>query len=505
MSGDVLLRARHGRAGRRPAGARVRALLGELFPQAPGNVPRERSQRMLSVGVQAAAVCVAAVALLARVSGIPAWNSIYAEDYGIYLVQALQHPWHVFIPYAGYLQLIPRLIAQVAAMVPLTAAAAVFAVAGAFIAAGCALFSYHASAGFIRSRGLRAVLAAALILLPIAPLEVAGDTVNSPWYMLAALFWAVLWRPRTRAGMAVAAVVAFAASSADPLAIVYVPLLIMRAVALPRIREHAVTAGWLAGLAVQVPAIRQSYVQHRQRVRKLASLRKSVAYYFHTVVLRALGWHLSWHLVSLAGQNGATLIVGTFLAVVLGWAMITQGRQVRLFAVTAVVFGFVYTLACAVINGYVVYETPLLGPVAFEPGSRYSLVPIVLLDAAAIVAVDAFLRRRGKAAPAADAPGQARSHVQPHHPEPHHPQHPQPQPHHPQPQAIFAVAALVGVLAIGWVTDYRYVTQRTTDGYWTPVATRYLDECQHSRTGKIRIPEWGKPPKVTVSCSNLHR
>jgi hypothetical protein len=32
-------------------------------------------------------------------------------------------------------------------------------------------------------------------------------------------------------------------------------------------------------------------------------------------------------------------------------------------------------------------------------------------------------------------------------------------------QRVFAVGALVGVLAIGWVTDYRYVTQRIANGH----------------------------------------
>jgi len=481
---EALLRLDHSHPQQRVRGERVRATLGELFPLPPEDMPAHPSGRALSVVLQAVAVCAGVVVLLSRIARVPAWDSIYAEDYGVFLVQAFQHPWRLLVPYNGYLQLVPRLIGQFASLLPLTAAAEVFALTGALIAVGCALVTYHASAGFIRSRGLRAVLGAALVLLPIAPLEIVGNGVNTPWYIMVALFWAVLWRPRTRVGMAVAATIAFTAVSSVPLAGLYAPLLIIRVFTLPRLREHAVTAGWLAGWALQVPVIVSTYASHTQRLGAPAPLGQAVAYYFHTVVLRALGWRLSWHLESFAGQTGATVIVGAFLAVVLGWAMITQGRQVRVFVVTAVLTGFVYTVVAAVITTYVVREAPLVSPVSFEPGSRYSVLPIVLLDAAAIIAVDAFIRggaatiRRGAAA------GSAAATV--------------------RPQAIVAVAALGCVLAVGWVTDFRYATQRTTDGWWRPVAVAMLNTCEHSRTGTISMRAWHQT-HVTVPCARLRR
>lgn len=472
---------------RPPAGGPVRAALSALFPLAPEADPPGApgpGRRALSVALQVAAVCAGTLVLLLRVAQIPAWNCVYAEDYGVYLVQALQHPWHIFTPYNGYYQLVPRLIGQAAALVPLTDAGVVFAAAGGAIAVGCALFTYHASAGHIRSRLLRAMLGAALVLLPVAPLEVVGNGVNSPWYLMAALFWAILWRPRSRAGMALAALVAFAAAASLPVAIVYVPLLAIRAVALPRLREHAVTAGWLAGLLVQVPAVLASYASHTQRLGSLATPGKILAYYLNTVVLRALGWHLSWRLESAVGVTGATLLIGGLLAVVLGWAAITQGRAVRVFVATAVISGFVYTVVAAAITSYVAGEsaylggvsTPNLGNFSFEPGSRYSIVPIFLLDAALIVAVDAFTRR-GALAVRLDTI---------------------------RPQAVYAVAALGLVLALGWVTDFRYVTQRTSNGPWRPIAESMLTRCDHSATGTITVPAWFNS-HVTLSCSNLRR
>lgn len=211
MLGEALQRSRDRRPERPPAFARLRAALDPLFPVTPDDEPPRTSRprrRVLSVAIQIAAVCVAAGLLLLRVTGVPAWNCVYAEDWGVFLIYAWQHPWHLFVPYNGYEQLVPRILGQFASMLPVQDVAAFYAVSGTLIAACCALFVYHASAGFIRLRLLRLTLAAALVLLPIAPLELVANGVNSSWYLMAAFFWAVLWRPRTRGGAAVAAILA---------------------------------------------------------------------------------------------------------------------------------------------------------------------------------------------------------------------------------------------------------------------------------------------------------
>ena len=441
--------------------------------------PEPRS-RALSVALQVLAVCAAAAVLLLRVAKVPAWNSAYAEDWGIFLVYSWQHPWHLFVPYNGYEQLVPRFLGQVASMVPVRDVAAFYAVSGALIAACCALFVYHASAGFIRFRLLRATLAAALVLLPIAPLELVANGVNTAWYLMAAFFWAALWRPRSRRGMAAAAILGFLTAASVPVVAVFLPLLAIRLAVLPRLRENAVSVGWLAGLAVQVPVIADSYVNHTQRLGgALAPPGQVLAYYFHTVVLRALGWRASWHLESIAGQNGATLIIGAFLLIVLGWAAITQGRQVRLFTAWAVLGGFVLMVASTAITSYLVKFPPVRSPVSFEGGSRYTVTPIMALTGAMIIAVDAFVRRGIANWASRVSPDTTRL------------------------RAACAAAALGLVLAVGWVSDFRYVTQRTTDGPWQPIAASMLTRCEHSGTGTITVYAWYDSHAV-VSCARLH-
>jgi hypothetical protein len=107
---------------------------------------------------------------------------------------------------------------------------------------------------------------------------------------------------------------------------------------------------------------------------------------------------------------------------------------------------------------YVVHQYPLFD---FEGGSRYSAMPIMAMTAAAAVAADRA------------------------------------------PRAFAAAAALAGVLAIGWVTDYRYVTERMAWGRWAPEAHHMLALCEHSPTGQITRWTWGGGT-IDLPCSRLH-
>ena len=467
---------------------RVRAALVVLFPETlergmpqpqtgHAGAARSAGRRAVYVAIQVAAVCIGTVVLLLRIAGIPAWDSVYAEDQGVWLFDALAHPWRLLVPVGGYEELVPRLVGQLVSYLPLADVAVPFALAGAGIAALCALFIYHAMDGWIRSPWLRALVGAALILLPLAPIEIADTTVGCPWYAMAALFFALLWRPRNWAGMTAAALVAFAAASSEILALVYLPLVLLRVVALPRWREHAVTAGWLAGLLVQVPVVLESYAQRTQRLGRSAKPVRALGFYFHNVALRAFGWRGSVRLVEIAGLNGATIIACALLAAVFGWALVTGSRRVRVFVAVALIMGFVQTVVAATVVPYVIVQHYFPN---FEGGSRYSTMPIMAMTAAAAVAVDAYLRRQAIGGGGDRIPLVRRS-----------------------PGAL-AAAALACVLALGWLSDYRYVTEHNWWGYWKPVAERMLTACQHSTTGEITTWTWSHRT-ITIPCSRLRR
>jgi hypothetical protein len=319
---------------------------------------------------------------------------------------------------------------------------------------------------------LRALLGLSGVLLPVAQLEIADNGVNAIWYLLVALFWAALWRPRTRAGAGVAAVVAFAAAASTSLGLLFAPLFAARAIVVPRrLREHAATAGWALGSLLQLAIILTSHLSRFVPRNPLNAVR----YYAHEVLLPAFGWHFAWHLRDLLGLTGATVLMGGLILAVLAFVVVTQAGPTRVFVVAAVATGLLFT---AVTSVFAWGGPALKVTVHVEHGARYSTLPILLLDAALIVAADAFVRRWW-----------------------------------PRPKAIVAIAALVAVLAAGWATDFRYPVRRLSGraSEWALTADAWLRYCQHRPDGTITVtfPNWwGTSPALLAtkfSCSSLQR
>jgi hypothetical protein len=448
-----------------------RGIFGSLFPLAPAK-PRTAGR---PVAARWAEPLLAAVALLAgtllqlaRIPGTPAWDSLHAEDGSLFLPAALAYPWHLLTAYGGYLELAPRLVAQVIALLPVRYASAAFAAAGALAASACALFVYHAGAGHVRNRWLRALLALSVVLLPVAPLEVIDTGVSIPWYLLPALFWASIWRPVTGRGRALAGLIGFATAASLPLAFLLAPLLAARMLAVPRrIREHAVTLGWVLGCALQATVIATS---HQSRMGELSSS-SAPLYYAQDVLLPSLGWHLAWWLRDAFGITAAAFTIGAVLAVALGAALATLPAA-RPFILAATGTGLLFTAVDTTIGWVPTQPVTLIQ----EAGSRYSVLPILLLDAALLVAADAFLRR---------APRPALRKALP---------------------PVLTAGALALVLAVGWVTDFRYPVSRSFARPWSQTATVWLARCHDDPAGSITVANgtwFGKPVPIAVPCSAL--
>lgn len=445
--------------------------LRALFPLAPEPAPRTWIRRGMSAAAQIAAVGIASIAMLLRIPGRPAWRTIFGDDYFWFLAQAIQRPWH-WGQYGGYVQVLPRFIAQVVSYLPLHDAALAFALAGVVVAACGALVIFHASAGHIESVKLRALLAIALVLLPIAPMELIGSGVEAPWYLLPVLFWAVLWRPRTRPAMAVAAAIGFLTMASNMLAVLLAPLLVARLYVLRRPREHAVSAGWLAGCLVQaayVVAASQDG-QTRLKLNSLTPLRQSLAFYGHVVLAPSLGWHTSWWLRSFAGANGAAAIAAVVLAVSFGLILVTQPGA-RLFVVTALAVGFIFSVVSTSINPAPAIDRMLPTDVL---GTRYALMANFLIVSALIVGADHALRSRAHDRRRRGAGL----------------------------KSVTAVTALVVFLGATWAVDFRYTGLRTTTAWtWAPIAAKWERDCAHSRTGEIHETIYYRP--WTFPCRNI--
>jgi hypothetical protein len=455
----------------RPTAGGLRDALGELFPSVPEAPARARGAHVLGAVVQVAAVGIASVVMLVRVPGRPAWRTIFGDDYFWFLTGAIQHPWH-WSAYGGYVQVLPRFIAQVVSYLPLADASLAFALASVVVAACGALVIFHASAGHIESVTLRAFLAVALVLLPIAPMELIGSGVETPWYLLPVLFWAMLWRPRTRPAMAVAAAVGFLTMASNILAALLAPLLVARLYVLRRPREHAVSAGWLAGCLVQATYVISGALhgQSRLNLDNLTPPGQSLAFYGHVVLLPSLGWHTSWWLRSFAGANGATAIAAVVLAVSFGLILVTQPGA-RLFVVTAVAVGFIFTVVSVSINPAPAINLMLPTRVI---GTRYTIMSDFLIVSALIVGADHALRSR-----AHDRRRQGAAL-----------------------KSVTAVTALVVFLAATWAVDFQYTGLRSTTAWsWAPIAAKWEHDCAHSRTGEITETVYYRP--WTLPCRNI--
>jgi len=447
----------------------------------------------MAVAAQLAVVGLGAWVLLLRIPGLPSWDAVYAEDYWEFLLGAYRHPWRLFVPFGGYEQLLQRVVAQFVSYLPIAYADYAFAIVGALITAGCALFIFRASSGHIRSVPLRVLLAVGVILLSSAPMEIADSTVAVSFYLLLAMFWAVLWRPRTAAGKAAAFVVAFVTAASISIVILFAPLLVMRVFALRRFREHAVTAGWLAGCLVQLPVVLVSLAQGQSRLTGYGlsagrnnRLGGSLTFYAHDVVLRAIGWHSSWRLESLTTRDWATVIVAIALVTVFVVLLATQPGA-RPFVVVALLTGFVFAMVSTILTPWV-----SAWPVTIqrESGARYTALPIFLIEAAVIVGVDYALRKRrglreqrGVSESSAGEHGgrernergrwYARTGLRP----------------------ALAVTALVVILVTSWAVDFRYQGIRTVPqgGRWALHVEQLRTGCQNSPTGLFRpfpTDEW---------------
>jgi hypothetical protein len=437
------------------------------------------------VVIQVAAVGLGGWLQLLRIPGPRPWTTLYWDDYGTFLVQALQHPWHLLTPDRGYVQVLPHLIAQLAAYLPLSWAAWVLSGGGALLAAACALVVYHASAGHIQSRALRALLGLTIVLSPVTPLEIIDSTLGVPWYLLLALFWMVLWRPRTGAGMAVAAGVALATAASTSIAVLFAAPLALRLYVLRHPREHAVTAGWLAGCLVQLPFVITGYTSHASPLNTAheSSLGNSLAFYARDVVLPSLGWHMSWWLQRLAGRDGATVIVAVILAVFFLAITVAVPRSRLLVAVT-LLFGFLFAVTAATLQGYLSGAgnvTPVV-----EGGARYTVLPIFLIEAAIIIAADCAINKPSAISKPSVISKQGAVGW----------------------RTVAAAAVVVAVFAVSWIPDFRYQDFNRI-GYSTPpwglVVAKWRHDCTLSPTGIIIEKAMdGMPALQPLPCSHLH-
>jgi hypothetical protein len=220
----------------------------ELFVPAPRR-PITRRKVVLAVLALIAGTAVAVF----RTRGPGALNSIWAEDGQNFLHDALtKSPIDaITTPFNGYWHLLPRLLAEIAVLVPLEIAPAVLSILAALVTTSLALLVYTISGAYFEHTVFRLAVAVPVAFAPAGIGWVENNVATLQFPLLYGLFWALLWVPATRTGRAIALVVVAVAGLTSPLALVFTPLLIARLIIRPSGLGWGVAAALSTGIAVQ--------------------------------------------------------------------------------------------------------------------------------------------------------------------------------------------------------------------------------------------------------------
>ncbi|MEV4621909.1 hypothetical protein AB0J74_24770 [Asanoa sp. NPDC049573] len=242
-------------AGRQPAGSAAGgspprgAWIRSLFPEPAAAGP---SARALLLGVLGFLALMGVS--ISRTGGPGALNSTWIEDAKRFLTGALgSQPARevVFTPFNGYLHVGPRLSAEIATLFGVRWAAPVLTLIAVALITTAAAVAYTASGRFFQQWWLRALVAVPVVMVPVGHTQADNDIATVQFFAFYALFWALLWRPRTPVGKVVVVAVALYTTTSSILPVVLLPLLLLRLWAVRDWVTRAVAVAYLFGLGLQ--------------------------------------------------------------------------------------------------------------------------------------------------------------------------------------------------------------------------------------------------------------
>lgn len=370
----------------------LRSFVGTLYAAAP-------ARPIAAPDVVRAAVLILALAAasLLRLRGAPALDTVWAEDGALFLQRAhelgLQRT--LGLTYAGYLHVVPRLIAAVAAAAPVAQAAAVLAASAAVMSACCGAVVVAASGGLIRTPVVRYALGGLVVLAPIAAPETLNAVALTQWHLVVAAVWAARWRPRSTPAKAAAVTTLVAAALSAPLSLITAPLLFTRLFVVGDRGDRWLPAVGLGAQAVQLGAL---LTAPGQASGDPSALGATLGVYAQRVVTNGvLGTAIPDALWSALGPPLVVTVVAVTLALLV--AGVLRGGVSTAVAI-AVLGGLslVAFVGSVSLRG-VVPAMAWTSDVAVGSGSRYAYVPALLLLGAVGAAVDALLRAGSRVVP----------------------------------------------------------------------------------------------------------
>jgi hypothetical protein len=347
-----------------------------------------------------------------------AWNLFWAEDGKEFLEDAYRGSFleNLVHPYAGYMHLVPRVVAEpISAVVPADWAAIAFTVSASAVWSAVAVLVFDFARGHVRHLAIRIVLWAMVIFIPVGGLEVVGNIANSHWFLMAAAFWALAARDRGAWQITAASVTVAAAALSDPLTAMLAPLVLLRVLFLRTWRANVVSIVFALTTLLQVLVVLGTD-------RDTSEVHPSPGAMFRSFVMRVVvggfvGRTNTDHLRNVIGNDGLYVLGIGILAVLVLIALLCLRRSAM--PLIALVFSVAFTLVTTWLTWSALArhapEFVIIG------GSRYSVTPILVMYAVVVIGADLLAGRFA---------GRAR------------------------PIAIGALVVVLGALVVTWSADY---------------------------------------------------
>jgi hypothetical protein len=359
-----------------------------LFPEPAAAAPGPA--RWEKAGLVTALLALGVVLQLARIGWTGSLNALWAEDGPIFVQEALAQGFGdaVSSEYSGYLVLVPRLIGEAAALMPLEGAAATVSILSALLIALSGLAVWHAAAAHIPDPLLRGALVLATVLTPVGGMESIDSASYVSWYMLFAVFWILLWRPRTLAGAAWGGLLIVATVLSNPGAWFLLPLAALRALAIRDRRDATIVGAYFAASVVQLVAMARS---NYEAVEPLWTSDIWEVLVQRVVAGAAFGLRGAG---GLWDQFGWPALIALTACMVLAFAigLTRSDGRARAFALIAIPTA----LGMFVLSVYQrAAGTPMLWLAgdAGGHGGRYAIVPVLLVVATAMVVAEGWRRQ----------------------------------------------------------------------------------------------------------------
>jgi hypothetical protein len=221
----------------------------ELFVERPAGrlTPRR-------VALAGCAVAAATVLSLARTGGAGPLNTVWAEDGSHFLADAYEKSFlgALTTSFNGYWHTIPRLLASVAPLFPVTYGPAILSVEAAALTSVVALFVFVASRAYFTHPALRLLVSVPVVLATVGDGWVENNVATLQFPLLYGLFWLLLFVAQTNWGRIAQGVAVTLIALTSALAVLLVPLAIVRVVKRRDPSSWIMLAGLTIGSVIEV-------------------------------------------------------------------------------------------------------------------------------------------------------------------------------------------------------------------------------------------------------------